>query len=176
MSENVVELDMTEWDVFLSKTAVNFKRAQAHLRVAAQAFAFQDIISHFRDEQGPDGAWAPRSGTTQARYAMIQSGQWKPPRGARAGSFNPTNKLLQLTGNLRKSLLPTEGEIKNIGSDGVMLFSNTEYSGRHDRGGGGIPARPFMWLSEQVQEKMVNTVLQLILEDDGPGAAGAVAI
>jgi phage gpG-like protein len=170
LSKADIEIDTSEWDSFLSKMVVNLKRAQVHLKVAAQAFAFQDIIAHFRDEEGPEGKWAPRSQETQRRYAMIQSGQWRPPKGARAGSFTPTNKLLQLTGDMRKSLMPTEGGIKNVGSDAVMLFSNAEYSGRHDMGGGGIPARPFMWLSDATEEKMANTVLQLILEDQA-GAA-----
>lgn len=167
MSEAVLELDTAEWDDLMQKLVSNMKRAQAFLKVAAQAFAFQDIDQHFRDEEGPDGPWAPRAEATQRRYAMIQSGQWRPPKGMRSGSFSPTNKVLQLTGFMRQATLP--GNIEKVGSDAVRIFNNAIYSRRHNEGTDGMPKREFMWVSEAVQDKMLDTVMQLVLEDQSEG-------
>lgn len=157
MSETVVELDTAEWDRFLEAVTMNLGRAQAILRVAAQAYAFQDIIQHFADESGPDGAWKPWSDVTRAIY---EKKGWS------------GNKLLQATGKLRQSLLPGQGKIADEGSDAVRLFSNVEYSAIHNYGGpfmawgrpAVMPKREFMWLSDDVQDKMLNTIAQMILE------------
>src|SRR5688572_12420008 len=122
----------------------NLKRAQAHLRVAAQAFAFQDIDAHFRDEMGPTGKWRARAAETQFRYSMVASGQWRPPKGSRAGSFSPSNKILQMTGDLRQETLPQN--IEDVGGDGIRIFNSSIYGRRHNLGGDGVPAREFMWL------------------------------
>jgi hypothetical protein len=165
VSEADIEIDIKEWDGLFALISSNLKRAQKILKVAVQAFAFQDIIEHFRNEEGPDGKWSPRSPATQHRYAMINSGQWRPPKGMKAGSFNPSNKLLQLTGFLRQSIIPTN--IKNEGNDGVRLFATAKYSGRHNDGTGGMPKRSFMWASESAQEKMVNMIAQMVMEESG---------
>lgn len=158
MSDTVVELDTTEWDGLLEKMTSNLAKAQAILRMAAQAFAFQDIIQHFADESGPDGRWPDWSPATQAIYAQRGWGG---------------NKLLQATGKLRQSLLPGQGKITEEGRDAVRLFSNVEYSALHNYGGpflawgkypARMPQREFMWLSDDVQDKIVSTVAQLILE------------
>ena len=167
MSQVTLELNTSEWDTLIRQLSANVKKSQRFLKTAAGIYGFQDIIQHFRDESGPDGRWAPRSAVTQERYAMINSGQIKPPRGVAAGAFNPTNKLLQLTGTLRQSLLPTNKGIENHGSDSVRIFSNVVYSRRHNEGGDGVPKREFMWLSDGAQEKMVNAIIQMILEGEG---------
>jgi hypothetical protein len=171
MSEPVLELDTKEWDDLLEKMVSNLKRAQALLKTAALAYGFADIIDHFSEERGPDGGWTPRSPITQFRYAMIQSGQWRPPKGMRQGSFRPSNKLLQLTGAMRMEMLPKAGaaHIALEGGDAVRLFNNAAYSGRQNDGGGGIPARPFMWLSEEAQDKMLDTIAKIIMEDQQEG-------
>lgn len=160
-----VTLETEEWSEWIKTTFAKLENVQALLQAAAQAFAFQDIIEHFRKEEGPAGKWKPRSDSTQAKYAKIQAGLWKPPRGARRGSFSPTNKLLQLTGNLRQSVLPTN--VEPVGRSSLRIFANAPYSAVHDVGGRAIPARPFMWLSDTAQEKMVDAIAQMVMEETG---------
>lgn len=150
MSEITVDLDISEWEDFLGKLSRNVKKAQSVLFVAAQAYAFQDIIQHFSDESGPNGKWPDWSPATQKAYA------------AKGWSGN---KILQATGRLRQSLLPGRGGIRKEGSDAVRLFTNIVYGARHNYGGGGIPQREFMWISDAAQEKMASTVAQMILEE-----------
>lgn len=162
MSENRVVLDTKEWDQFFAGVTGKLKDVAGLLMSAASLFAFKDIIEHFSREEGPDGAWPKRSSATQQAYAKIAAGIWQPPKGMRAGSFNPSNKLLQLTGNLRQSINPTN--MSRRGQDSINIFANAPYAGRHDEGGGGIPARPFMWLSDEVQDKMLDAILTMAME------------
>jgi phage gpG-like protein len=159
VSEAVVELDLSEWDDLLKKMFANLGRAQALLRVSAQAYAFQDIIQHFADEMGPKGKWPDWSDSTKAVYAKLG---WL------------GNKKLQANGGLRMSLLPENGGIENVGADAIRLFTNKEYSAIHNYGGpflawgkhpAVMPQREFMWLSEAVQDKMVSAIAQMILEE-----------
>lgn len=157
MSEATVELDVSEWDGFLDKVAANVARAQAIMALSAQTYAFQDIIQHFSDESGPEGAWKGWADSTRAIYNAKGWGG---------------NKILQATGKLRQSLLPGQGRVEDEGSDAIRLFSNVEYSAIHNYGGpfmawgkpAMMPKRTFMWLSEDVQDKMVNMIAQLMLE------------
>lgn len=164
-TEASVTLDTQEWDGFLSALVKNLKRAQDALMVASEAYAFQDIIEHFRLEKGPDGAWPRRAPATDFRYLMIQIGQWKAPQGMRKGSFSPTNKLLQLTGHLRMSFLQNR-DIRKHGRDAVAIYANAKYAARHNFGRG-VPKREFMWLSDTAQQKVVEAVAQIVMEDSG---------
>ena len=60
------------------------------------------------------------------------------------------------------SINPTNMERR--GRDSISIFANAPYAGRHDEGGDGTPARPFMWLSDEAQDKMVDAVLTLAME------------
>lgn len=162
MSETEVVLDMSNWDTFMAEMFGRIQRPLQLLKAAAEAFAFQDIIEHFRNEEGPSGHWPARAESTQRAYAMIQSGQWKPPSGYSAGSFSPSNKLLQLTGFLRQSIVPQN--TTPYGRDAIKIFSTDKKSGAHDAGTRNIPQRQFMWLSDNVQEKMASAIAQMIIE------------
>jgi len=161
VSETKVILETREWDTFIAKVSGKLKDTGKLLSTVASLFAFKDIMDHFQQEEGPDSKWQRRSPSTQEAYSKIAAGIWKPPKGMRAGSFSPTNKLLQLTGNLRQSINP--GTMKQS-SDSVTIFANAPYSAVHQEGGGGIPARPFMWLSDDAQDKMLDAMMTLIAE------------
>lgn len=131
-----------------SKNATNFLRSMVNTR------GFADIQDHFRRESGPDGKWKPWS----AMYAQMRANK-KGPR-ARA------DKILQLTGTLRQSLLPRSGKLRNQGRNAVMMVSNVEYSGQHDEGDStkNIPKREFMYLTSRAQEDILEGVLSLVLQ------------
>jgi phage gpG-like protein len=144
------ELDVHEWTDFLTGTLGRLKDVSKLIIAAAQMFAFGDINQHFRDEHGPDGKWKPRLASTDAAYDR------------RGGKYRSTNKILQLTGNLRQSILPTN--IKKLGPTSISIFANAPYGNRHDEGTGGMPARPFMWLSDDAKQKMVDAIATLAME------------
>ena len=69
-----------------------------------------------------------------------------------------------MTGKLRNSILPMNVKSK-LAANGIVVFSNVKYSATHDYGDDGrnIPARPFMWLSDEAQEKMQGGFYDMML-------------
>lgn len=158
-----VSFDDKEWRSFLSGLVSRANKADELLKRAFMTHGFQDIQDHFRQEEGPDGKWQRRAPSTQQMYANIREGRWKPPAGTRAGSYDPGNKVLQLTGRLRQSVVAGKNNIKPYGRNAIKVFSNVEYSGKHDEGEGHIPKREFMWLSSSAQDKMTVNILDGLL-------------
>src|SRR3990167_2766541 len=139
-----------QWIGFLSAIHAKVKDPSALLKAAFMTAGFKDIIQHFEDERGPSGKWKPRSAATQAQYAT------KSKSNAR---YNPSNKILQLTGNMRKSVLP--GNTKKISHNAIEVFANSVYGHRHDSGTDGMPQREFMWFSDKAQGLMANIISSL---------------
>ena len=49
--------------------------------------------------------------------------------------FDPKNKILQLTGNLRNSLQGARNnQVKKKGRFGALMFTNVPYSAKHNKG------------------------------------------
>lgn len=142
MSPAIVELDTKEWREFFNKSRDNLKDLAKVLSIAAGAFVFRDIDDHFRAESGPEGGWPARREPYKSRME-------------RAGY----TKLLQVTGNLRQSILPSN--IQKVSDDTISVFANAPYSGALDEGTDNMKPRPFMWASEEVQGKMLELVLEL---------------
>lgn len=143
------ELNAGEWVGFLSAVQSKVKNPSELLKAAFMTAGYKDIIQHFSDERGPMGKWRARSAETQYQYAM---------RSRYDSRYNPSNKLLQLTGNLRQSILPTN--TKKVAYNAIEIFANAEYGGRHDRGED-MPRREFMWFSEDAKEKMAQVIAGL---------------
>lgn len=143
-------LNAGEWTSFLSSVQSKIKDPSALLKTAFMTAGFQDIIKHFQDEKGPDGKWRPRSAETQAQYSL---------RNKRDSRYNPSNKLLQLTGFMRKAILPTN--TKKISKNAIEIFNNAEYSNRHDMGTDGMPQREFMWFSDSAKDRMAQIISSL---------------
>ena len=116
--------------------------------VAAEAFLFQDINQHFRNEEGPEGPWAQRKEPYRSRME-------------RAGY----RKLLQVTGNLRGSIVP--GNMERASKDTIKIHANAPYSGWLDEGTSVMRERPFMWASGFAQDKMLDLVLEIAAGDAG---------
>lgn len=144
------ELNAGEWLGFLSAIQSKVKDPSALLKTAFMTAGFKDIIQHFNDEKGPMGKWKSRSAETQAQYAL---------RNKRDSRYNPSNKILQLTGNMRKSILPTN--TKKISKNAIEIFNTAEYSHRHDSGTDGMPQREFMWFSNDAKERMAQIISSL---------------
>jgi phage gpG-like protein len=163
-----IKFENSEWKAFLNhiKKGLDWEKI---LRAAFSIAGFADINSHFRSEQGEDGAWKAREYKTQISYANYFNGRWKLPAGTSRKSFDPLNKILQHTGKLRNSILGTndfkKSAVKRISRTSIMLFSNVDYSGIHDRGGNGMPKREFMWLSNSARNKMEDIIMNIAFKD-----------
>lgn len=171
MAEVNININISNWNYLIATLMERLKNKNDLLKTAFLVGGFPDIVRHFADEEGEKGKWVPRKPSTQDAYARIAEGLRKPPRGARRGSFSPNNKLLQMTGRLRQSLIagdaPRSGSIRNKGASAVEFFSNVNYSGVHDRGGKKMPQREFMWLSERAKELMTKIILDKLVGDNG---------
>lgn len=160
-------LDASAWEILFSGMSRTLSKPTKILRAVMATRGYRAIIEKFKDERGPDGAWAKRAPSTQQTYAEINDGRRPPPPGFPRAAFNPSNRLLQLTGLLRKSLMPAALKSNTVdeGRDSILLFSPVPYSGIHDEGDPmrGIPARTFMWLDERELDESSTIALKMIL-------------
>jgi phage gpG-like protein len=142
MAEAQAILDDRQWQIFFKKLDKNIHNPEKILATAYATRGFRDIQDHFRNEEGPKGAWQELSP-------------------ARLRQRGPGARILQDTGNLRQSITPTNYKKE---SDGIRVFAAAPYSGIHDRGSEGknIPKRSFMWLSKQALSDMAKIVLGLL--------------
>jgi hypothetical protein len=159
-----ISIDLTEWNSFLTSLGTNIKSTAPYLQTGANTFGFANVIRHFEDEQGPDSPWEPRTPGTQAMYAAIQNGTRQAPSGGRKGSYSPSNKLLQLTGRTKQSVLPGRGEIKRLNTHAVKLIAGTEYSGYINDGTNRMAARPFMWFDDRTVDMIGEYVLDSVMK------------
>lgn len=157
MAQKFVVFNSKKWEKYFAGVKVNLKRSNKILRAAFGTVGFQDIINHFKQESGSDGKWPKRARSTQEMYASLNKKNAK---------FNPSNKLLVLSGNLRKAFLPTN--VKELGAKrGILFFNPIKYSGTHDRGSRKkkIPKREFMWLSSRAKVGMQRVILGVLAGD-----------
>jgi len=160
-----VTLDLSSWDLFIKSLQGSLKTTVPYLKASYNTRGFKDIIDHFEKEEGTQGKWEPRADSTQAMYAAISSGRRKPPAGGRAGSYDPGNKLLQLTGKTRQSILPGVVSIRPKSVHAIVIEAKTAYSGFLDEGTSKMPARPFMWISGGAHDDISAMVLDLLLRE-----------
>ena len=165
MSEIVAEIDLSKWNSLLHSLEKNGKNAVGILKAVFNTFGFKEINDHFREERGPDGKWKKRSAITQKIYADISSGKRKPPRGYSRAAFNPSNKILQLTGTLRGSMLPQN--VRRLTSNSIMIFTPVKYSGKHDRGEDKMPKRTFMWMGDPALRDMAEAAASMWVNNNG---------
>lgn len=169
MAARVAYIDGREWSGFFSMVGKSLKDPTRILQAAFATRGVRDIVEHFDDEKGENGSWPKRAQSTQNRYAMIGSGAWKGPRGVARAAFNPSNKLLVMTGAMRKSLLPgrLERSVRKFAANAIQVFSGSPISGYHDdpAAGSSVPQRDFMYLSDRAQDDIGRIVLDLATGD-----------
>jgi phage gpG-like protein len=162
-------LDISAWDIFIAELSVRNSKTSDYLKFAVETKGRQNVDEHFREQSGPNGAWAPRAASTQRAYANYASGKWKLPKGSgHATKYNPSNLLLQLTGRLKTSVQPAgkDGGVRVLDNHSVMLFSAVKYSRAHDLGNPsrGLPQREFMYLNDKGMEKVAEAFLGAFTE------------
>lgn len=148
-----LKLESREWDEFLNKTSLRLKDMSQYLIAGANIFGFADIARHFENETGPGGTWPKRKDSTNKAYDIM------------GAPYSSSNKVLQLTGRLKGSLLPSAGNVRRVDRLSVELYSDVEYAHRHDMGTAGMPQREFMWLSDKAQGLMLDLVMDKLVEN-----------
>lgn len=172
MAEVTLDLDAKQWQRFLDSLGRKMGRATDMLLELGKIHGFQDIIKHFNDEKGPDGSWAPWSPAYAEKRRRAAEGGSRLRRQRRSGGpVTAKGKILQDTGNLRNSLLPSgtsvgEGDIRKKGRGIVELFTTVPYASVHEYGTSRVPQRSFMWLSDDAVDKVAEGLIQWAIEED----------
>jgi phage gpG-like protein len=141
-------------------------------------YVLQDIMDHFKKEEGPSGGWPAWStsyaGAVAGHFAFRRFGNRtvrldphqmeeygiKPPR--------KPGKMLQATGRLRNSF--TEGRWRK-NSVGIEWYnpaktrSGFPYAYAHNEGGDRLPQRRFMWLSDKALNKIAQVTAAFLAGD-----------
>ena len=132
----------------LKKIEQNIKNDRAMFTKMA-VWAFKDVQDHFQKESGSSGRWPSLS------QATIKSRR----QGKKAGR---SPRMLQDTGRLKNSLLPTTGKTRFI-PDGVILYTDLVYASAHNFGTDKIPQREFMWLSNEAKRQIIEVVRKHVM-------------
>jgi phage virion morphogenesis protein len=107
---------------------------------------WKEQMRHFDMESGPDGKWEPLSDSTLARK--------------RAGRGSGSPKILQDTGRMKNSIMPSSDKNGAYVSTG----SNVKYAPYHQEGTKNIPQREYMWLSDEFIDDMSKIYLDGLIK------------
>jgi phage gpG-like protein len=160
MASFELKLDTSKWNEVMARLG-DKSNWRSILRRVASVVAFKDVIAHFKDEKGPDGAWAEWSPSYKRQRERIADRLATPSarrRASRAG-VKPVafSKKLVLTGTLRQSFMTPFD--RPSGNEVSVLVNHTPYARRHDLGGGNVPQRQFMWLSNNALDLIASNFL-----------------
>lgn len=153
---SIAQFDDKEVRDFLKSVTANVdsveKNKKPYLGLLS-AIVFKDVISHFEQEKGSKGGWRKWSPTYQKHMDEIGRGG---------------DKILQFSGRLRQNFKPTDYK---TASKGITWFNDAKtksgfpYAAAHDNGGGRLPQRDFMWLSDKGLEDISLQTLQFLLSE-----------
>lgn len=129
-----ISVDDKDFIKKVNELVAKVKQPEKMLRTIVLPLMYQDVMAHFKNEQGPTGPWQRLSAKTLKR------------RGDNA-------RILQDTGVLRGSFQRgVEGTTGNL----AFIGSAVGYSPTHQFGRGNIPARPFLWLSDDAKQRIID--------------------
>lgn len=126
----------------------------AGLMARLSIIAFQDVMGHFKKQEG-----AKESGAVPSSWARLKPATIA---GRRQGTGAGTSRILQDTGRLRGSIHPG-----TRGSKQAYVSTNLVYATTHQYGRGRIPARPFLWISKASLEKMTRISIDWVMHGRG---------
>lgn len=156
MPEVALFLDDAEAKKWLSKLEKKVKSVAGGVDAYANIVSpivFQDIISHFEEEEGSGGPWKVWSEAYTEHMVKIGRGG---------------NQILQDSGRLKQAFTPAK--FRKV-SEGVLWYNPAKtkggfpYAAGHQEGGDKLPKRDFMFLSEKAMDKIEKITLDWILED-----------
>ena len=163
MANEIAEFtfDSEEWKKFLTKlqkkwgdVVVGTSSVRRQFSGLISIFVYQDVMDHFKKEQGPKGAWDDWSDTYKKHLMKIG---------------RPNNNKLQFDGRMRNAFIPSS--LRNT-NEGVLFYNNAKtakgfaYAAHHDAGRSSYKGnpRPFMWLSDSGMNKIVSKSLEWLAE------------
>lgn len=164
-----VKFDDGGWGNMLNILRSDLLRGESILKKSLLMVWPKDIASHFDDEMGFDGQWAPWAESTRnsrIAHEIAALGSARKARETQAKNYaqgNPVRsggKILDIDGKLRTQTIQDPILTWIVG--GLRVESPTPYSGYLDEGTPRMPARPFMWLSDDAQETMAQIFLDAI--------------
>lgn len=144
---DVAVFDSKRAEKFFKDIEKNVKRATSMHRTFVTALApivFQDVINHFEKTMGSQGRWDKWSDLYRKRQKKTGKGG---------------NKILQDSGRLRNSFMPTNWRLDK---NSVMWFNPAKtktgfaYAAAHDQGWAPLPKRDFMWLSRKAISRLAS--------------------
>lgn len=146
--EASVKFDADQWESYLKQVRRRWKdpeKQKEFIAIAAIAFS-KDYAEHFSKSAGPEGRWKPWSDAYREHMKAI----------GKSG-----NNILIDTGRLRQSFTPSNARSQK---DGVLFYNEAKtkggfaYAAAHDEGGGKLPQRKFMWLSDKAMDDISRQV------------------
>lgn len=127
-----------------------FRRLRPHM--------IEDQKQHAQREEGPDGAWAPRAPATRERKRVFR--QTKKKKGAVEATYFTVNGTL--------GALP---ELVVARATGFTVFvkSMVRWASVHQEGGtvgrgSVIPARPFLWVSDELAQRAQKMIADFVMD------------
>lgn len=146
-----LKLEDKGWQDYIRGLVKVLSAPDEYLKKAFLIIWEKEAASHFDNEEGPSGAWAPWSPSYAAYMDRIGQGG---------------NKILQRSGEMKKRTLKDPEIVRS--RRGLEVFSPIEYSGWLDEGNesGTLPPRPFMWLGDDAQERMANVLGEMLYGGD----------
>ena len=146
-----LKIEDSRWKGFISGLSKGLGDVNTLFKKAFLIVWPRESADHFDQELGFDGPWAQWSPS----YAQFME---------RIGKGG--NKLLQDTGRLRTQTV--QNPILTSLPNGLKVESETPYSGFLDEGTSKMPARPFMWLGDESQDRLAKILVDgLFLQAGG---------
>lgn len=154
MAEAAIKADFSKWRTFLlgmSKRGDDLRSDKSTVRKIYSPIIMEDVVKHFENEEGPDGPWQNWSRSYERHMDAIGKGG---------------NKILQDTGRLRQNIKPgnvTGGNFKWVWFNNAHTKDGFPYAKAHDEGGGRLPKREFMWVSDKAMDLIAQATLDYLV-------------
>lgn len=140
--------DSWQWKEILGSLKIKWKDIEERKKFGdvVSPAVYDDVIDHFRNEEGEKGGWQAWSKSYAEHMQRIGKGG---------------NLILQDSGRLRQWFKPSSWRGT---SDGLLFYNNAKtkkgfpYAYAHDTGGPQLPQRGFMWLSGAGVDRMIQIV------------------
>lgn len=162
-----LKLDDASWTSWMGQLRNALAGSNTLLKKALLIVWPREAASHWDQEMGWDGPWAPwKDSTRRQRIAHeIRTTTAKQRVHARSSMVREGGALLVVSGRLRTQTMqePIMRELPG----GVEIVSPTPYSGFLDEGTENMAARPFMWLGDDAQENMAKIFLDGLEKQTG---------
>ncbi len=149
-----IRFESAEWEKLIKGVSERWDSVKSRKEFGGivSSVVFRDIMDHFDQSMGPDAPWKSWSDVYAEHMARIGKGG---------------NNILIDTGKLRQSITPVKGKWRGTDA-GIVFYSAVPYAAAHDKGSEklNLPARPFMWLSNNGFDAMIDIIQNWLAEGE----------